>query len=145
MSTIPTTSAEARSKSATSGSKSSSNSNNQKSNLSGIERRRRKRAKISAQVHVRVVNSPEPFEEVCKSVDVSRDGLLFTSARAGYWKGQLLEVTFPYSTAAAEFNTPQQAEIVRVVEQDGRYAIAVQFINAKSELAAGASAAKLDP
>jgi len=58
MSTIPTTSAEARSKSATSGSKSSSNSNNQKSNLSGIERRRRKRAKISAQVHVRVASPP---------------------------------------------------------------------------------------
>jgi CheY-like chemotaxis protein len=110
-----------------------------------VERRRRKRAKITAQVHVRGLNSPEPFEEVCKSIDVSRDGLLFTAARAGYWKGQRLEVTFPYSTAAAALNTAQQAEIVRVVEQDGRYAIAVQFINAKSELAAGASAAKLDP
>ena len=83
MSTIPTTSAEARSKSATSNPKSSSNSNNPKNNLSGIERRRRKRARISAQVHVRVVNSPEPFEEVCKSVDVSRDGLLFTSRPIG--------------------------------------------------------------
>src|SRR5260370_18485679 len=99
MTTAQRTSAGAGSKSATSGSKTSPNSNNQKSNLSGIERRRRKRAKITAQVHVRVVNSPEPFEEVCKSVDVSRDGLLFTSARAGYWKGQTLEVTFPYSPA----------------------------------------------
>lgn len=111
-----------------------------------VERRRRKRAKITAQVHVRGLNSPEPFEEVCKSIDVSRDGLLFTAARAGYWKGQRLEVTFPYSSAAAALNTAQQAEIVRVVEQDGRYAIAVQFINAKSELAAaGNGAAKLDP
>jgi CheY-like chemotaxis protein len=111
-----------------------------------VERRRRKRAKISAQVHVRGLNSPEPFEEVCKSIDVSRDGLLFTAARAGYWKGQRLEVTFPYSTAAAALNTAQQAEIVRVVEQDGRYAIAVQFINAKSELAAaGNGTAKVDP
>jgi CheY-like chemotaxis protein len=111
-----------------------------------VERRRRKRAKISAQVHVRGLNSPEPFEEVCKSIDVSRDGLLFTAARAGYWKGQRLEVTFPYSTAAAALNTAQQAEIVRVVEQEGRYAIAVQFINAKSELAAaGNGTAKVDP
>jgi CheY-like chemotaxis protein len=111
-----------------------------------VERRRRKRAKITAQVHVRGLNSPEPFEEVCKSIDVSRDGLLFTAARAGYWKGQRLEVTFPYSTAAAALNTAQQAEIVRVVEQDGRYAIAVQFINAKSELAAaGNGTAKVDP
>lgn len=134
MSTIPTTSAEARSKSASSGPKSSSNSNNQKNNLSGIERRRRKRAKISAQVHVRVVNSPEPFEEVCKSVDVSRDGLLFTSARAGYWKGQLLEVTFPYSTAAAALNTAQQAEVVRVESSaGGQHGVAVQFSAAKAD------------
>jgi CheY-like chemotaxis protein len=108
-----------------------------------IERRRRKRAKITAQVHVRGINSPEPFEEVCKSIDVSRDGLLFTAARTGYWKGQRLEVTFPYSTAAAALNTPQPAEIVRVVEQDGHFAIAVQFINAKSE--AAASSSKVDP
>ena len=103
------------------------------------DRRRRKRAKITAQVHVRGLNSPEPFEEVCKSIDVSRDGLLFTAARAGYWKGQRLEVTFPYSTAAAALNTAQPAEIVRVVEQDGHYAVAVQFINAKSEAVAGAT------
>src|SRR6201987_1487328 len=134
MSTIPTTSAEARSKSATSGSKSSSNSNNQKRNLSGIERRRSKSAKISAQVHVRVVNSPEPFEEVCKSVDVSRDDLLFTSARAGYWKGQMLEVTFPYSTAAAALNTAQQAEVVRVESSaGGQHGVAVQVCAAKAD------------
>jgi CheY-like chemotaxis protein len=138
MSTIPTTSAEARSKSATSNStsKSSSNSNHQKNNLSGIERRRRKRAKISAQVHVRVVNSPEPFEEVCKSVDVSRDGLLFMSARAGYWKGQMLEVTFPYSTAAGDFNTAQKAEVVRVESSPSgsqQHGVAVQFCAAKAD------------
>ena len=134
MSTIPTSSAGARSKSASSGSNSTSKPNNQKSNLSGIERRRRKRAKISAQVHVRVINSPEPFEEVCKSVDVSRDGLLFTSARAGYWKGQLLEVTFPYSTAAAALNTAQQAEVVRVESSAGaQHGVAVQFSAAKAD------------
>ena len=135
MSTIPT-SAEARSKSAAPNSKSSPNSNNQKSTLSGIERRRRKRAKISAQVHVRVVNSPEPFEEVCKSVDVSRDGLLFTSARAGYWKGQILEVTFPYSTAAGDFNTAQKAEVVRVESSSNgsqQHGVAVQFCAAKAD------------
>ena len=150
MSSIPTTSAEARSKSASSGSKSSPNSNNQKNNLSGIERRRRKRAKISAQVHVRVVNSPEPFEEVCKSVDVSRDGLLFTSARAGYWKGQMLEVTFPYSTAAGDFNTAQKAEVVRVESSPSgsqQHGVAVQFCAAKADaksekkVTAGASGA----
>src|SRR5271155_2472676 len=92
---------------------------NQKSgarDANSVERRRRRRAKISAQVQVNAVNSPEPFNEITKSVDVSRDGLLFTTARAGYWKGQKLEVTFPYSTAAAALNQPQPAEVVRVTD-----------------------------
>src|SRR5580693_1115098 len=122
MSTPPSASAEANTSS--------------RSSAGAIERRRRKRAKISAQVHVRVVNSPEPFEEVCKSVDVSRDGLLFTSARAGYWKGQILEVTFPYSTAAGDFNTAQKAEVVRVESSPSgsqQHGVAVQFCAAKAD------------
>jgi CheY-like chemotaxis protein len=99
----------------------------------GIERRRRRRAKISAQVHVKAVNSPEPFEEVCMSIDVSRDGLLFTAKRAGYWKGQQLNVTFPFSTAAAALNTPQLADIVRVSEQPGgKFQVAVEFHASKA-------------
>jgi CheY-like chemotaxis protein len=132
MSTPPIASAEANAKSASS-----------KSPV-GVERRRRKRAKITAQVHMRGVNTPEPFEEICKSIDVSRDGLLVTAARAGYWKGQRLDVTFPYSTAAAALNSAQTAEVVRVVEQDGRYAVALQFINTKSDSSAK-DAAKPDP
>ena len=98
-----------------------------------VERRRRRRAKISAQVHIKSVNAPQSFEEVCMSVDVSRDGLLFTAKRAGYWKGQKLEVTFPYSTAAAALNTPQLADIVRVAEQaGGKFQVAVEFQAAKS-------------
>jgi CheY-like chemotaxis protein len=134
---VPTTSAEARRKPAGSGSSSNSSSNSSAKatgNSSGIERRRRKRAKISAQVHVRAINSPEPFEEVCKSEDVSRDGLLFMSARAGYWKGQELEVMFPYSTAPSAFNMPQRAEVVRVESSaGGRHGVAVQFCAAKAD------------
>src|SRR5580704_12547364 len=133
MSGIPTTSAEAKAKFAG-------------SNPPGIERRRRKRAKISAQVRVRVVNSPEPFEEVCKSIDVSRDGLLFMSARAGYWKGQELEVTFPYSNAAAALNTPQIAEVVRVAAAPGsQHGVAVQFTAAKMDAKSEKKGAQADP
>ncbi len=97
-----------------------------------IERRRRKRARISAQVHLRVLNAPEPFEEVCTTVDVSRDGLLIAASRTGYWKGQQLSVTFPYSTAATAINQAQPAEIVRVTEHPGgKLAIAVHFHSAK--------------
>jgi CheY-like chemotaxis protein len=101
---------------------------------SGIDRRRRRRAKISAQVHVRAVNSPEPFEEVCMTVDVSRDGLLFTSKFSGYWKGQVLEVTFPYSAMAGAMNQGQPAEVVRIDPQStGKFGVAVQFVAAKSD------------
>lgn len=106
----------------------------------GVERRRRKRAKISAQVHVRAVGFQESFEEVCTSIDVSRDGLLFVAARAGYSTAQHLEVTFPYSTAASALNQSQNAEVVRVSEQgDGLFAVAVHFAAAKSIAGEGAS------
>ncbi len=136
------------SKSSPSSSTSSSVSSSGKSSAgaSGIERRRRKRAKIAAQVHVRVANSPEPFEEVCKSIDVSRDGLLFTSARAGYWKGQQIEVTFPYSNAAAALNTPQIADVVRVEAAGGsQHSVAVQFVAAKQDARSEKKAAQADP
>ena len=76
----------------------------------------------------------ETIEEICKSVDVSRDGLLFVSARAGFAKGQQLSVTFPYSGAAAALNTPQEAEIVRILPAEGgNFHVAVQFLSAKSD------------
>jgi CheY-like chemotaxis protein len=116
------------------------------STYNGVERRRRKRAKISAQVHIRGVNSAEPMEEVCKSVDVSRDGLHFITARAGYWKGLRVEVTFPYSSAAAALNQAQPAEIVRVANYgNGQFGVAVQFLSAKSEAKSERKGASADP
>ncbi len=97
-----------------------------------VERRTRRRAKITASVHIRGIDTPEPFEEVCKSIDVSRDGLLIQVARTGYWKGQRLEITFPYSPSAAGVTPGQPAEVVRVSEQtNGHYSIAVHFAQAK--------------
>ena len=115
MSTPPITSAEAAAKSASSNSP------------VGIERRRRKRAKITAQVHMRAANTPEPFEEICKSVDVSRDGLLVTSARAGYWKGQRLDVTFPvfHSRSRAEFLAARRSRARRRTRRPLRRGIAI--------------------
>jgi CheY-like chemotaxis protein len=105
-----------------------------KAQASAIERRRRRRAKISAQVHIKALNSPEAFEEICMSIDVSRDGLLFMAKHAGYWKGQHLSVTFPFSTAAQALNSAQTADIVRVSEQPGgRFSVAVQFQAAKAD------------
>jgi len=62
------------------------------------------------------------------TVDVSRDGLLFVANRPGYWKGQALHVTFPFSTDAHAINQAQSAEVVRVTEMAaGKWAVAVQF------------------
>jgi len=108
--------------------------------FSGAERRRRKRAKISAQVHIRASNSGSAFEEVCTSVDVSRDGLLFNTGRS-YAQGQSVEITFPYSAATTALNKPEPAEVVRVTEQAaGRFAVAIQFVAAKSASARASSA-----
>jgi CheY-like chemotaxis protein len=98
-----------------------------------IERRRRRRAKISAQLRIQLTNSPAGLEEVCTTIDVSRDGLLFVASRTGYAQGQMLDVTFPYSTGPGALNQPQPAEIVRVAPQDGKFAVAVQFVTAKAD------------
>jgi CheY-like chemotaxis protein len=104
------------------------------------DRRRRKRAKISAQVHVKATDPSQRHEEICMSVDVSRDGLLFTRARSGYVVGQSLDVTFPYSAAATALNKSERAEIVRVTEQSGRFAIAVQLMAARAQQPSSAHA-----
>lgn len=100
------------------------------------DRRARRRAKISAQVHVRGMNSAEAFEDVTKTVDVSRDGLLFVSRYKCYETGQFLDVTFPYSDARGALNTSQPAEVVRVVAQPhGKVHVAVHFLSCKLEAA----------
>jgi CheY-like chemotaxis protein len=103
------------------------------SGANGIERRRRRRARISAQLRVQLTNSPAGLEEVCTTIDVSRDGLLFIASRPGYAQGQMLDVTFPYSTGPGALNQSQPAEIVRVAPQDGKVAVAVHFVTAKAD------------
>jgi CheY-like chemotaxis protein len=99
----------------------------------GIERRRRRRAKISAQLRVQLTNSPAGLEEVCTTIDVSRDGLLFVASHPAYSQGQMLDVTFPYSTGPGALNQSQPAEIVRVAPHEGKFTVAVQFVAAKTD------------
>jgi CheY-like chemotaxis protein len=114
----------------------------------GAERRRRKRAKISAQLHIRASGSSKPQDEICTSIDVSRDGILFTSSLHGYLVGQAVEVIFPYSGATGSLNKPEPAEIVRVSEQpDKRFAVAIQYLAAKrpGSQAAASPASSIGP
>jgi CheY-like chemotaxis protein len=118
-----------------------------KTGNSAADRRKRKRVKLAAQVHVRGgIGTVEEFQEVGTSVDVSRDGLLFLAGRSGYWVGQPLDVTFPY-TPSSGINTSQKARVARVfLRPDNKYGVALQFLaasaayQAKERAGAGGSA-----
>jgi CheY-like chemotaxis protein len=74
------------------------------------------------------VGTVEAFEDQGTSINVSRDGLLFATSRPGYWAGQMLDVTFPYSHESAGMAPSQPARIVRVEKMaTGQYSIAIHF------------------
>lgn len=106
------------------------------------ERRRRKRVKVSAQVRVRATDSKVPaFQEIATTIDVSRDGILFSTSRQDLRKGMSVGVTFPFSTAPNALNTEQPAEVVRVVDLgNGQCGIAIQFTHAQQRAAAAIAA-----
>jgi len=95
----------------------------------GADRRRRWRAKTTGRVHIRgSIGAIDSFEDVAKTVDVNRHGLLVNTSRSGYWVGQSLQVTFPYWTAPTAINVPRAGTVVRDVPLQGyRYAVAAQF------------------
>ena len=96
---------------------------------SGADRRSRVRAKFNGRVHIRGgIGTLDAFEDMARSVDASRDGLLFMSPRGGYWVGQVLQVAFPYWTVPSAINVARPAKVVRnLLLPDFRYAVAVRF------------------
>lgn len=106
----------------------------------GADRRRRCRARVVGRVHARGgVGTLDLFEDVGKSIDVSLDGILWSTSRGGYWVGQFLEVTFPYWTSPTAINQARRARVVRnLLLPDFSYAVAVEFDK-------GASAANGNP
>jgi CheY-like chemotaxis protein len=96
---------------------------------SGIERRRRTRAKIDFRVLVKGgIGTLEAFEDVVHSVDVTRDGLLLSTLRSGYWVGEALQVTFPYWNTPTAINKPRRATVIRNgLMRNLHYGLAVQF------------------
>ncbi len=80
-------------------------------------------------VHARGgVGTLDLFEDVGKSIDVSLDGILWSTSRGGYWVGQFLEVTFPYWTSPTAINQARRARVVRnLLLPDFSYAVAVEF------------------
>lgn len=92
-------------------------------------RRRRARARITMGVHIRGgIGTLESFDDFGTSLDVSRDGALVKTARGGYWAGQLLEVTCPYSEEMTAINTSRRAKVIRsVLTSTFSYALAIEY------------------
>ena len=91
------------------------------------DRRKRRRARISAPVRVRGINVTDAvIDEVTTTIDVSRAGILFISSSPNYARGMEVALIFPYSTAPAALHAEQQGRVVRAFETpEGRYAVAI--------------------
>ena len=100
-----------------------------KSRPSGEDRRKRRRALISAPVRVRPVHMTDDGpSEVTTTVDVSRSGLLFASQLTTYKNGMEVAVVFPYSAIPGEVYAEQIGRVVRHVNlADGRKGVAICF------------------
>lgn len=94
-----------------------------------VERRRRRRALISAPIRVRCEQlTGDGPDEVSTTIDVSRVGVLFLSAHPSYHQGMRVRVTFPYSKGASAFQSEQEGSVVRVTEiSGGQRAIAISL------------------
>lgn len=92
-----------------------------------VERRRRRRALISAPVRVRGVDLTDGGpDEVSTTIDVSRLGILFETSNTTYFHGMDVAVIFPYVKTPGAMQTEQKGLVVRVHElPDGRRTVAV--------------------
>jgi CheY-like chemotaxis protein len=99
------------------------------------DRRKRARVRLAWPTHIRGgIGTLEAFDDSVKSIDVSRDGVLLKTSRGGYWAGQLLEVTCPFSENQGAINVARRARVVRsVLTSTFSYALAVQFLSKGDE------------
>jgi two-component system, chemotaxis family, chemotaxis protein CheY len=91
------------------------------------DRRRRRRALISAPVRVRRVDITNSNPgEISTTVDVSRFGILFITSLDCYTRGMDVMVTFPYSSSQHAIQAEQPGRVVRLHEgADGRSRVAI--------------------
>jgi CheY-like chemotaxis protein len=91
------------------------------------ERRRRRRAMISAPIRVRTSQlTGDGPDDISTTIDVSRAGILFLTASVGYARGMKVKVIFPYSKAPEVLQAEQDGCVARVAEMPGgRHAVAI--------------------
>jgi CheY-like chemotaxis protein len=109
-----------------------------KSAISPDGRDRRRRVRVQIEIPVRICGghgTKDLFEEVNKTTNVTRDGLLVATHRKGYFVGDVLEVTAPYWENPTAINTPRKARVVRcAIMPDLRYAVALEYVSAHPKL-----------
>jgi len=90
------------------------------------DRRKRRRALISAPIRVRAVDVTQGGpDEVSTTLDVSPNGVLFVTSLATFTTGMEVAVTFPYSNAAL-VRAEQSGRVVRISEMgDDRRSVAI--------------------
>jgi CheY-like chemotaxis protein len=91
------------------------------------DRRRRRRAMISAPVRVRSVHITDSGpDEISTTVDVSRGGILFLTQNKSFETGMDVAVTFPYSSAPTAIHAEQSGRVARAHEMpEGLFAVAI--------------------
>lgn len=100
------------------------------------ERRRRRRAMISAPVRVRTEDlTADGPDEISTTIDVSRIGFLFLTLNPSYVRDMEVLVTFPYSNSPNAVQAEQPGRVVRVNDrEDGRRAVAIAIGAVKQDL-----------
>jgi CheY-like chemotaxis protein len=112
------------------------------------DRRRKRRALISAPIRVRSMSGAIDSEEIATTWDVSRTGVLFHSRLDAYTRGMEVAIVFPYSQAPGAIHAEQTAQVVRVNDLgNGIRAVAVALCATDDEevAVAGAPACATEP
>ncbi|MGA7855938.1 MAG: response regulator [Candidatus Acidiferrales bacterium] len=99
------------------------------------DRRRKRRAMISAPIRVRLAHSEgNSSDEIATTVDVSRTGILFHSQRGTYTRGTEVAAVFPYSQSPAATHIEQTGRVVRINDLgDGTFDVAIALHASASE------------
>lgn len=105
------------------------------------DRRRKRRAMISAPIRVRLAHAEgNSSDEIATTVDVSRTGILFHSQRNNYMRGMEVAVVFPYSQSPAATHIEQTGCVVRITDlEDGTHDVAIALSAHASEDASAAA------
>jgi two-component system, cell cycle response regulator DivK len=110
------------------------------------DRRKKRRALISAPVRVRGIDlAAQGPNEISTTVDVSRNGILFVTSSPAFHRGMEVAVTFPYTKSRGVPQSEQPGSVVRVSAlSHGRAAVAIAFGSGFGEYIADATCTRSD-